>query len=144
MWMKESKGDLRMTTLKFHPARKRVAFFAMACLVIGITAAYGFLHSHSVLMAVCSGVAVVGFLFLLGPVLRNQTVEVGQDCIIVRTFGRPFELKAEHLVEVVRRKNGAMSYRFQAGNQHYQVTPLAYGDADIIQKHFDRLFDSEH
>ena len=86
-------------------------------------------------------VAILGSVFFLGPVIRNQTIGVGDASLVVRTFGRAVELKAPHLTEVVKNKAGARSYRFKSGNLWYQVTPLAYHQANILQQEFDRLFD---
>jgi len=93
-------------------------------------------------MWVCSGVAFVLFVMLLGPVLRNQTIEVGDEFLVVRTFGLAVKLEPGHLIEVVKRRNGSLAYQFHAGGLlHYQVSPLAYYHSESLQKHFDCLFD---
>jgi hypothetical protein len=114
----------------------------MACLGFSMAAAYLAARNGSITMVVCSGVAFLLFIILFGPVLRNQTVEIGSDFIVVRTFRRAAKLETDHLIEVLKRHNGSLAYRFHAGgNLHYQVSPLAYYHAESLQKHFDRLFD---
>jgi len=128
--------------MMFYPRRKNVGWLSMACLAFSISAAYIAARNGSVTMAVCACAAFLLFVFLFGPALRNQTIEIGNDFIIVRTFRRPVKLKTEHLVEVVKRQNGSLAYRFHAGGiLHYQVSPLGYYDAETLQKNFDCIFD---
>jgi hypothetical protein len=61
----------------------------MACLAFSMAAAYFAARNGSITMVVCSGVAFLLFIMLFGPVLRNQTVEIGSDFIVVRTFRGP-------------------------------------------------------
>ena len=62
---------------------------------------------------ICGGCVCTGpFLAVVG----NQTIEVGDKSIAVRTFGRSVELTGEHLTEV--RKSGQMGFSvfsFQIG-----------------------------
>ena len=125
----------------FYPRRKTAAYLGIACLVAGVAAAYLAHERSSSILSLGSIVAILGSVAFLGPVIRNQTIGVGDASLVVRTFGRAVELKATHLTEVVKDKSGAMSYRFKSGNLLYQVTPLAYHHANILQQEFDRLFD---
>jgi len=125
----------------FYPRRKTVAYLGIACLVAGVAAAYLAHERASSILSLGSIVAILGSVFLLGPVIRNQTIDVGDANFVVRTFGRAVELKPTHLTAVVKDKAGAKSYRFKSGNLLYQVTPLAYHHANILQQEFDRLFD---
>ena len=125
----------------FYPRRKAVACLGIACLVAGVAAAYLAYQRSSSILSLGAMVAILGSVFFLGPVIRNQTIGVGDASLVVRTFGRAVELKAPHLTEVVKNKAGARSYRFKSGNLWYQVTPLAYHQANILQQEFDRLFD---
>ena len=114
----------------------------MACLVSSMVAVFIAARTGSVGMWVCFGVAFFIFVILLGPVLVNQTIEVKHGFLIVRTFRRSVKLKACHLTEVVKRRDGSLAYRFHAGGiLYYQVSPLAYYHAESLQKHFDRLFE---
>ena len=125
----------------FYPRRKAAAYLGVACLVAGVAAAYLAHERSSSILSLGAIVAILVSFFFLGPVIRNQTIGVGDASLVVRTFGRAAELKATHLTEVVKNKAGAMSYRFKSRNLLYQVTPLAYHHANILQQEFDRLFD---
>lgn len=127
----------------FHPHIKTVASLGLACLAAGVVAAYMSVQRGSVIFALGSTVAFLGAVILLGPVLRNQTIEVRAESIVVRTFWHAVELRHCHLTEVVRRRGGARSYRFQSSNLFYQVSPIVYHNGDILQLEFDRLFEAE-
>ncbi len=125
----------------FYPRRKIVAYLGLACLVAGGAAAYIAHERASGILSLGAIVAILGSVIFLGPVIRNQTIGIGDASLVLRAFGRAVELKAAHLTEVVEDKTGAMSYRFKSGNGLYQVTPLAYYHDNILQQEFDRLFD---
>ena len=127
--------------MMFYPHRKTAAYLGIACLVAGVAVAYVAHERASSILSLGSIVAIFGAIIFLGPVIRNQTITVGGASLLLRTFGRAVGLKATHLTEVVRNKAGGMSYRFKSGNLLYQVTPLAYHHANILQQEFDRLFD---
>ncbi len=130
------------TPVMFYPRRKGAGCLGLAFLAFAMAGAYIATRNGSVTMVVCSCAAFLLFVFFFEPALRNQTIEIGNDFIIVRTFRRPVKLKTEHLVEVVKRQNGSLAYRFHAGGiLHYQVSPLGYYDAETLQKHFDCIFD---
>jgi len=127
----------------FSPRRKAVTLVFLACLTAGIGGCFLAFQHANVFIAAASFLAISCAAFLLVPLLRNQAIEVCGKRIVVRAHGRAFELTAVHLKEVLWRKNGVISYRFQSGNSHFQVSPTAYKDADILQKEFDRLFPME-
>jgi hypothetical protein len=127
--------------MMFYPHRKTAAYLGIACLVAGVATAYTAHERASSVLWLGSILAIFGAIIFLGPVIRNQTIAVGDASLLVRTFGRAVELKASHLTEVVRNRAGGMSYRFKSGTLLFQVTPLAYHHANILQQKFDRLFD---
>ena len=53
-------------------------------------------------------------IFMLGPVLKNQIVEVLEDGILVHSFRKRFKLDIKDLHEIVTRRNGYISYCFQS------------------------------
>jgi len=129
-------------TETFLPHRRMAAFLGLACLAIGVGAAYLSVRVGSVTLALVSIMAFFGSVVLLGPVLRNQTVEVRDESLIVRTFWHAVELRPCHLTEVVRHKGGARSYRFESGDFFYQISPIAYHNSEALQREFDQLFDA--
>jgi len=128
--------------MMFCPRRKEASCLGLAFLVFALACAYLTLRNGTITTVVSSSAAFILFVFFFEPALMNQTIEIGNDFIIVRTFRRVVKLKTEHLVEVVKRRNGSLAYRFHAGGfLHYQVSPLGYYHAEILQKHFDSIFD---
>ena len=93
------------------------AFISMVSFAVGVGCGWlAYHHLGSVIAAAVSFVAVVFALVLFWPVVGNQTVEVGDRSIAVRTFGRSVELTGEHLTEV--RKScqlGFSVFSFQIG-----------------------------
>ncbi len=132
--------DQQTTTRRFFPKRKTVACLGLACLSVGVLAAYMAIQWSSLTLALGSVVALLGSVILLEPVIRNPTIEVRADHLILRLFGNAVDLGASHLTEVFRRRRGARSYRFESGTRFYQVTPVVYFHADMLQREFDRLF----
>jgi hypothetical protein len=127
-------------TQTFRLHRRTAAYLGLACLAIGVVAAYLSARVESVTLVFVSIVAFLGSVFFPGPVLRNQTVEVRDESLIVRTFWHAVELRPRHLTEVVRHKGGARSYLFESGDLFYQITSVAYHNAEAFQREFDRLF----
>ena len=125
----------------FHPRRKEAGCLGLVFLAFSMVAAYIATRNGSVTMVTFSCIAFLVFVFFFEPALRNQTIEIGNGLIIVRTHRRAVKLVAGHLVEVVKRRDGSLAYRFHAGGiLHYQVSPLGYYHAESLQKQFDRLF----
>jgi len=135
-----SDTNSKMIRTKFSPRRKSVGLVGTGSLAAGVGGAWLAVHWESSLIAVISGIAILFAVFLFGPVIRNQTIEVSDRSIVVHTFGRSVELTADHLTEIVRRKGGGLSYRFRSGNSFYQITPMGYYDARKFEREFDRLF----
>lgn len=128
--------------MMFRPRRKAAVCLSLACLAAGLIGAHTATQHGSVIGALCSGAAFLLFVILIVPVLMNQTVETGDGFIVVRDPLRTVQLGPDDLVEVVRRRDGSLAYRFHGGGYlHRQVTPLAYYRAGLLQEHFDRLFD---
>lgn len=128
--------------MMFHPRRKSAGCLGFAFLAASLIGAYATTRNASVIWALCSGAAFLLFVILIVPVLMNQTVETGDGFIVVRNLRRTVRLGPDDLVEMVRRGDGSLAYRFTAGGLlHYQVSPLAFYDAGTLQEHFDRIFD---
>jgi len=134
---------MKTKTMIFRPRRKTVACLGLACLAAAVLAGCIAVRVGAVIIHLGAAVTGVLSVVLLGPVLRNQTIEVGEASVLVRTFARAVELRPQHLTQVVRRKSGIVSYRFESGRRLYQVTPIVYHDAALLQAEFDRLFDSQ-
>ena len=128
--------------MMFHPNRKSAGCLSFAFLAAGLVGASAATRNGSVIWALGSGASFLLFVILIVPVLMNQTVETGDGFIVVRTLRRTVRLEPHDLVEVVRRRNGSLAYRFAVGRLlHYQVSPLAYYHAVTLQEHLDRIFD---
>ena len=83
-------------------------------------------------------------LFLLGPVLKNQIVEVFDNGIVVHSFRKRTKLDRNDLHEIVTRRNGYISFCFQSDKGWFQITPLCYHYGEMLQDEFNRLFGSSH
>lgn len=128
--------------MMFYPRRKDAGCLGLAFLASAMVGAYFATRNGSVTIAVFSCAAFLLFVFFFGPVLRNQTVEICNGFIVVRTFNRAVQLGPDDLVDVVKRHNGGLAYRFHAGGiLHYQVSPHGYYHTEALQKHLDCLFD---
>lgn len=126
--------------MKYRPDRTIIAVLGGFCLICSIGLAGAWVQYRMPVTLLCSGVALVVSAFLLMPVARNQIVETGVDGIILYSFGRGIELNADDLFEVVRRKNGVLSYRFYKADFSCQITPHAYRQGKSLQDEFDWLF----
>ena len=109
-------------------------------LIISLGMVFLSFYSYGIKTAIPAITFFVFFLFLIIPVIKNQVVDVKNNGIIVYNFGKSFELRFENLLEVVFRKRGAISYRFQKGAYHFQITPFAYYDGELLQAKFESLF----
>ena len=87
-----------------------------------------------------SGVTFGLSLFFLLPIIKNQTVEITDEGVVVSIFGTPMTLDVQDLYQVLKSRNGVISYRFEKGDVLCQITPYAYHDAEILQEHFSRIF----
>jgi len=80
------------------------------------------------------------FVFFIVPVIKNQVVGVKNNGIIIYNFGKGFEVGLDELFEVVSRKRGVLSYRFQKGTYRFQISPVGYYKSKLLQKKFSNLF----
>ena len=124
----------------FYPDTRLALIILMACLVACIGLAYLSFQQRN-LFPLFGSVAMLSLaLFLLVPVLKNQTVEFKDKGLLIGTFGMVVTLEVKDLAQVVKRKDGAISYQFQRGDFKCQVTPCAYHEGKILQEHFNRQF----
>lgn len=128
----------------FHPRTKNAGYIGLACLTASLVGAFFSTRNGSLTVAIFSCAAFLLFVILIGPVLGNQTIEIGDGFIVVRKFRRAVQLEPDDLVEVIKRRDGSLAYKFHAGViLHYQISPLAYYHAEVLQEHFDCIFDLE-
>lgn len=128
----------------FHPRRKNAGCLGLACLTASLVGAFVATRNENLTVAIFSCAAFVLFVILIGSVLGNQTIEIGDGFMVVRRFRRAVRLEPDDLVEVIKRRDGSLAYRFHAGGiLHFQVSPLAYYHSEALQEHFDCIFDLE-
>jgi len=83
--------------------------------------------------------------YFIGPVIRNQVIEITDKGFLLYSFGRKIELNSTNLYEIVEREKGIKSYRFRKNRfEEYQVTSHAYHDGIRLQEQFDQLFKVEN
>lgn len=105
-----------------------------------MAAASYWLQSQRFLTLFSSIILLMIAVYFIGPVIRNQIIEIAGKGILLYSFGRKIELDSANLYEIVIRGNGTKSYRFRKNRFEYQVTPRAYHDRIQLQEQFDRLF----
>lgn len=124
----------------FYPDTRLVLIIFIACLVACIGLAYLSFQQRNLLPLLGSVAMLSIALFLLVPIIKNQTVELIDKGLVITTFGMVVTLDVNDLYQVVKRRDGAISYRFQTGDFKCQVTPYAYHERKILQEHFSRKF----
>jgi len=97
-------------------------------------------HSFSIATVIAAFLFFAIFVFLIIPVIKNQVVDVNGSGITIFNYGKGLELNSDDLFEIVSRKGGALSYRFQKGTYRFQISPCGYYDGKKLQDQFDKLF----
>ena len=129
--------------MKFYPRIKSLFVVTALCLTSFIGLTY-LLFQHFNLGTLLGSAVTFGLsLFFLVPIMKNQTVEVTDEGLVVSMFGTTMTLEVQDLFQVLKRRNGDISYRFEKGDVQCQITPYAYHDAEMLQEHFNRIFNLE-
>ena len=129
--------------MKFYPRLKPFFVVTALCLTSFIGLTY-LLFQHFNLGTLLGSTVAFGLsLFFLVPIMKNQTVEVTDEGLVVSIFGTAMTLEVQDLYQVLKERDGAISYRFEKGDVLCQITPYAYHDAEILQEHFSRIFNLE-
>jgi hypothetical protein len=126
--------------MRFYPNTTLVFIIFIACLLAGIGLAY-LCFQQKKLLPLLGSVAMLSIaLFFLFPVIKNQTVDLIDKGLVISSFGTAVILDVNDLYQVVKRRDGALSYRFERGDFNCQVTPYAYHEGKILQEHFNQKF----
>ncbi len=126
--------------MKFYPLKRSLFVVTALCLTSFIGLTYLLFQQFNLLTLLGSGVTFGLSLFFLVPIMKNQTVEITDRGVVVSIFGTPITLDVQDLYQVLKSRDGVVSYRFEKGDVLCQITPYAYHDAEILQEHFSRLF----
>ena len=126
--------------MKFYPLKRSLFVVTALCLTSFIGLTYLLFQQFNLFALLGSGVTFGLSLFFLFPIMKNQTVEITDRGVVVSMFGTPITLEVQDLYQVLKRRNGDISYRFEKGDVLCQITPYAYHDAEILQEHFSRIF----
>jgi len=97
-------------------------------------------HSFNLVTTISALLFFAIFVFLIIPVIKNQVVDVNGSGIIIFNYGKSFELNSNDLFEIVSRKGGILSYRFQKGTYRFQISPCGYYGGKKLQDQFNELF----
>ena len=135
-YARRSAYDLR----KFHPKRKFIAFLGIFSIIVSAGLAFLSFHSLGFKTTIPALIFFGIFVFLIIPVIKNQVVDVEDNGIVIYNFGKGFELGSDDLFEVVRRKGGALSYRFQKGTYRFQISPCGYYNGKLLQDKLRNFF----
>jgi hypothetical protein len=124
----------------FQPDRRQLGFWC-AFVLLGIAVNVRYLLGSSSVILYASLIFLVGmFIFLFMPFLKNQKLIVSDEDIKLFTFGRMNKLLfCQHLREIVVKENEIVSYRFEKSGKHYQVSPGAYYDSEVLRLLFADL-----
>jgi len=126
--------------MKFYPRRKFITFMGIFSIILSAGMMFLSFNSFS-LKTTIPGLIFFGlFVFFIVPVIKNQVVGVKNNGIIIYNFGKGFEVGLDELFEVVSRKRGVLSYRFQKGTYRFQISPVGYYKSKLLQKKFSNLF----
>ena len=126
--------------MKFYPKINFFAFLGIFSIIVSAGMMTLSFHSFGLKTTIPALIFFGIFVFLIIPVIKNQVVDVRDNGIIIYNFGKGFELGSEDLFEVVSRKGGALSYRFQKGTYRFQITPCVYYNSELLQEKFCNLF----
>jgi hypothetical protein len=129
--------------MKFYPHTSSLRIIFVFCLLAGMGLAYLFWQQSNVL-TLLSSVTMFGIaLFFFVPVIKNQTVEFIDEDLVISSFGRIVTLDVNNLYQVIKRRDGTISYRFEKDDFICQVTPSAYHEGEILQEQFNKKFKLE-
>ena len=128
----------------FYPNKRFAFVIAITCLAASIGLAF-FSFRQLDILDLFSSVVILSLLYILClcllAIIKNQTVEfIDKDKIIVGHFCKMVTVDGNDLSQVIKRRDGAISYRFHKIDFDCQITPRAYHQAEALQEHFDRLF----
>ena len=126
--------------MKFYPKRKLITFLGIFSIIVSAGLMFLSLHWLDLRTTIPALIFFGIFVFLIIPVIKNQVVDVKDNGIIIYNFGKGFELGADDLFEVVSRKGGALSYRFQQGTYRFQISPCGYYNDKLLQEKFCNIF----
>ena len=119
--------------MKFHPKRKFIGFLGVFSILVSAGLAFLSFHSLGFKTTFPALIFFGIFVVLIIPVIKNQVVDVRDNGIVIYNLGKGFELGSEDLFEVVRRKGGALSYRFQ-------ISPCGYYNGKLLQDKLRNFF----
>ena len=124
----------------FQPDRRQLGFWC-AFVLLGIAVNVRYLLGSCSVILYASLIFLVGmFIFLFMPFLKNQKLIVSGEDIKLFTFGRMNKLLfCQHLREIVVKEDEIVSYRFEKSGKHYQVSPGAYYDSEVLRLLFADL-----
>ncbi len=126
--------------MKFYPKRKFIAFLGIFSIIVSARMTFLSFDSFNLKTTIPALIFFGIFVFLIFPVIKNQVVDVKNNGIIIYNFGKGFELGSDDLFEVVRRKGGTLSYRFQKGSYPFQISPCNYYNDKLLQEKFSNFF----
>ena len=126
--------------MRFYPKRKFIAFLGTFSIIVSAGMVFLSFHSFDLKTTILALIFFGIFVFLIFPVIKNQVVDVKNDSIIIYNFGKGFDLGSDDLFEVVKRKRGILSYRFQKGIYRFQISPWGYYNDKLLQERFSNLF----
>ena len=126
--------------MRFYPNTTLVFIIFIACLLACIGLAYLCFQQRKLLPLLGSVAMLSIALFFLFPVIKNQTVDLIDKGLVISSFGTAVTLDVNDLYQVVKRRDGALSYRFERGDFNCQVTPSAYHEGKRLQEQFNQKF----
>lgn len=126
--------------MTFYPPRKILGTFGAIFLGLSLFAFYRYSQAHRFSFAIIAFLSLCIAIYQLGPVFRNQVVEIVSDGIIISTFGKKTALTKADLYNIEYHHNCIASYQFNQGEQYYQITPIAYTNGIDMLQEFKRLF----
>ncbi len=128
----------------YKPKKTLVFFVELSCVIVAVGLfLISDLCDQSILALLSTVPFILGIFFLI-PILKNQTVEVLSDCIVISSFGKRVTLDVADLHEIVTRQNGYISFCFYSDKSWVQITPLCYHSGEILEEELERLFGSSH
>jgi len=125
----------------FYPNRRLAFIIAITCLAASLGLASLSFRQIDILALLGSAVMLGISWFFFVPIIKNQTVEfIDGDKIIIGNFGKMITIDVNDLYQILKRSDGAISYRFHKADFQCQITPHAYHQAETLQERLDCLF----
>lgn len=128
--------------MTFYPPRKVVGILGTAFLALSVVAIYRYSQIHKLSYLIIAVLTLCIAVYQLVPVLRNQTVEITSNGIIITAFGTKTVLTKANLYNIEYHHTCIASYQFNRGKQYYQITPIAYNNGSEMLEEFKRIFGS--